>query len=145
MLSFPTRFGLAQSILERKGFIVMLAQTFTLSEQVRAGVWEVSCITCKGSIGTMNGATLMKAVMFACDKGGVMCPDCRLLVCQQCGSGLVPSCRYPDLSICMSDRCAIYQVNRQKLGSAVLSPLSSSSNLNSLQEMGQVHGESDEK
>jgi len=47
--------------------------------------WEVFCTDCKGSIGTMSGDTLSRAIIATANKGGVKCPDCRSASCKRCG------------------------------------------------------------
>lgn len=62
-------------------------QTFRANaERVGEGeTWLVSCLTCGCEIGTMNADLLRQAVMITCHKGGVMCPLCRSLSCEDCG------------------------------------------------------------
>lgn len=66
----------------------MNAQTLTLAEQISTGIWDVFCMRCKTSIGTMNVETMTKAIDWAKNRGGVMCPSCRNQVCNECSGEL---------------------------------------------------------
>ncbi len=50
------------------------------------GIWRVYCNVCRVDMGTMSISTLKSALAFAVEKGGVMCPDCRLARCKTCGN-----------------------------------------------------------
>ncbi len=54
-----------------------------------ASVWEVFCVDCNLSIGTMSGLSVTKAIMHNLQRGGVKCPDCRASSCQGCGLNLL--------------------------------------------------------
>lgn len=48
-------------------------------------LWDVSCLDCEKSIGTMHSKTLQSAVIANLDKGGIKCPECRAVSCDICG------------------------------------------------------------
>jgi hypothetical protein len=48
-------------------------------------LWEVYCIDCNESIGTMHPVTLQTAILHNLGRGGVKCPECRSASCDGCG------------------------------------------------------------
>lgn len=57
---------------------------FTEARRTAIGAWEVFCTDCAESIGTMTGDALGAAVQFACTRGGLKCPTCRINSCPRC-------------------------------------------------------------
>lgn len=50
------------------------------------GNWEVFCLRCAASIGTMSSEMLRDAVFLTKQRGGILCPDCRANSCAKCGN-----------------------------------------------------------
>jgi len=48
-------------------------------------LWDVFCLDCEKSIGTMHSVTLQEAILAMSNKGGVKCPNCRAVSCDHCG------------------------------------------------------------
>ena len=48
-------------------------------------IFEVFCVDCGVSIGTMTGHTVQAAIHSTAHRGGVKCPPCRALSCYTCG------------------------------------------------------------
>jgi len=57
----------------------------TLCEQVSSGIWEVLCVDCLQSIGTMSYDTLRASIRHNTQRGGIKCPKCRETSCRRCG------------------------------------------------------------
>jgi len=57
---------------------------FAEARRTPKGGWEVYCGDCALSIGTMNGETFNRAIMFAIPRGGMKCPECRINSCGKC-------------------------------------------------------------
>ena len=49
-------------------------------------IWEVQCLRCSESLGTMTYATVLTAIEFNRNRGGVLCPECRAASCIRCGT-----------------------------------------------------------
>lgn len=47
--------------------------------------FEVFCVDCRCSLGTMTGDTLSSALVSCTGRGGVKCPKCRENSCRGCG------------------------------------------------------------
>jgi len=62
--------------------------SYALATHLRPGVWSVRCVQCGRDLGTMDGKTLEKAMLWAVGKGGVKCPKCRAHSCVKCGGVL---------------------------------------------------------
>ena len=54
-------------------------------------LWDVSCVDCDESIGTMHSQTLQKAILATANRGGVKCPSCREVSCESCGDNVLLS------------------------------------------------------
>ena len=59
--------------------------SFALTHRLDEKRFEVFCIDCRSSIGTMDGETLRRAIIHPGSRGGVKCPDCRKNSCKRCG------------------------------------------------------------
>lgn len=73
---------------------------YNLAERVNRKVWEVYCVDCLKSIGTMTGDTLQAAIRANQDKGGIKCPECRSGSCVDCGDVLVQSVKDVGYLVC---------------------------------------------
>lgn len=58
---------------------------FAEAKRTVLGNWEAFCTDCRESIGTMNGRTFNRAILFALTRGGMKCPKCRKNSCRICG------------------------------------------------------------
>lgn len=59
-----------------------------ICERKNETAFEVFCLRCMRSIGTMNGDTLSSAIEANRQRGGVLCPECRKASCRYCGTML---------------------------------------------------------
>lgn len=48
------------------------------------GTWDIKCIDCFNSIGTMLGSTMLSALVFGQSRGGIKCSECRKKACPKC-------------------------------------------------------------
>lgn len=57
---------------------------FAEARRTEIGNWEVFCVDCRDSVGTMTGRIFQRAMIFGLSRGGVKCPDCRKKSCPRC-------------------------------------------------------------
>lgn len=71
--------------------------SFVEANRQTENTWEVFCIRCKASIGVMKSDTLVRASLWALNKGGVQCPDCRQESCEKCGQEIMAQIHFGPL------------------------------------------------
>jgi len=93
--------------------------SYAIAKNELEGVWRVYCNVCRKDMGTMTVNVLKEALVFAVEKGGVMCPECRSGRCIKCG--LKPSAPLTKRGWCwfcerdeesLEDSCLVNQNSR---------------------------------
>jgi hypothetical protein len=61
-------------------------KNYVLANRIEAtGAYEVFCVDCRKSIGTMTPGGVQRAILVNRARGGIKCPDCRKNSCARCG------------------------------------------------------------
>lgn len=60
--------------------------SFAICQRKNETAFEVFCIRCRESIGTMTGDDVSSAIQATRERGGVLCPKCREASCKHCGA-----------------------------------------------------------
>jgi len=80
-----------------------------------SGINEVYCVDCRAYIGTMDGDTLLWAMMHNRGKGGVKCPNCRKHTCKKCNGRVADDFQLSDEGLCFFCFNGVEVPNKDKL------------------------------
>lgn len=70
------------------------------------GYYVVYCAACQNTIGKLSAQQVTEAIIATLGRGGVLCPQCRSVTCDLCGTlGMVQKVQFPRkeelVSVCL--------------------------------------------